>query len=87
MDPALLATLLERYRLTARECEYIVLVCRCPEPTVAEMAEHMDLRPKAVETHRAKVYDKLGVGSTIEVLGKAVQFGLVRCVCQRGKEQ
>lgn len=75
--------------LTEREVQYILLVCRFPEPTVAEMAEHMELSPKTVETHRAKVYQKLGVGSTSELLYKAVALGLVKCPCARhatGKE-
>ncbi len=44
----------------------------------------MGLSPKTVETHRANAYKKLGVGSTIEILRKAVELGMVRCVCGKG---
>lgn len=68
--------------LTDRELEYIKLVCRFPQPTVLEMAEHMGLSPKTVETHRAKAFHKLGVASPLELLHKAVVLGLVKCPCR-----
>jgi len=72
----------ELERITVREREFIMLVCRFPEPTTAEIAEFMDLSPKTVETHRAKVYRKWEVGSTLDVYHKAVRLGLVKCACR-----
>lgn len=73
---------LESYRLTDREIEYIVLRCRCPEPTKAEIAEQMDISPKTVDVHQGKVYRKLGVSTLLELYHKAVGLGLVKCMCK-----
>ena len=61
----------------------MLLVCRYPEPTVAEMAEYTGLSPKTVESYRAIVYKRFGVGSTSELLYKAVDHGLVKCPCAK----
>lgn len=71
----------ELQRITKLEMQFITLVCRFPEPTVREIAELMGLSHKTVETHRAKVYLKWSVGSTSEILYKAVAFRLVKCPC------
>lgn len=71
----------EAARLTAREREYIVLVCRFPEPTVDEIAEHMQLSRNTVLAHRAKVYRKLGVHCRLDLYHRAIDLGLVLCRC------
>lgn len=67
--------------LTAREREYIALVCRFPEPTVHEIAEYMGLSPNTVLTHRRKVYRKLGVSCRLDLYHRAIALGLVVCRC------
>lgn len=67
--------------LTAREREYIALLCRQPEPTIAEIAEHMRLSVKTVEKHRDKAKRKLSAKTTLELYVKAIRQGLVRCAC------
>ncbi|MBK9289037.1 MAG: response regulator transcription factor [Flavobacteriales bacterium] len=71
--------------LTRREREYIVRVCRCPEPTRAELAEQMQCTEKTVEAHRANVYRKLKVHSRTELVLTAIQLGLVPCGCPANK--
>ncbi|HRD54452.1 MAG TPA: helix-turn-helix transcriptional regulator [Flavobacteriales bacterium] len=70
-------------RPTAREREYLLLLCRCPEPTLDEIAEHMGLSAKTAEKHRYKLMRKLGAHTTLELFMQAVRLGLVRCCCQR----
>ena len=67
--------------MSDRQREYIVLVCRPVEPTPAQIAEHMGITEKTVETHRAKVYKKLDVHSRMELLFAAVRLGIVACPC------
>ena len=71
--------------LTRREREYIVRVCRCPEPGRAELAEHMHCTEKTVEAHRANVYRKLKVHSRTELVLTSIQLGLVPCGCPANK--
>ena len=71
--------------LTRREREYIVRVCRCPEPTRAELAAQMQCTEKTVEAHRANVYRKLKVHSRTELVLTAIALGLVPCGCPANK--
>ena len=71
-------------RLTDREHEYVVLVCRSEEPTRAQIAQLMDCKENTVESHRANVYRKWNVHSRTELLYKAVKLGMVKCPCGRG---
>ncbi|MFZ1692323.1 MAG: LuxR C-terminal-related transcriptional regulator [Flavobacteriales bacterium] len=70
-------------RITARELEYLHLLFRRPEPTMAEIAEHMGLSVRTVEKHRDKLKRKLGAATTLELYLRAVELGLVRCWCER----
>ena len=67
--------------LTKRERAFILLVCRTPEPTRAEIASRWGVAEKTVETHRANVYRKLAVHSRLELYLKAVALGVVPCAC------
>lgn len=67
--------------LTKRQCELIVRVCRCPEPTKPQLAVQMHCSEKTVETHRHDVYRKLKVHSRTELVLTAIQLGLVQCPC------
>ena len=71
--------------LPGREREYIVRVCRCPEPSRPELAEQMQCTEKTVETHRANTYRKLKLHSRIELVLKAIQLGRVPCGCPADK--
>jgi DNA-binding CsgD family transcriptional regulator len=73
--------------LSAQEERYVVLVCRFPKPTVLELAEHMNVSPKTVDKFRDKVYKKMGVNCHSDMDHRAVELGLVQCMCQRMKER
>lgn len=70
-----------RVNLTPREKQYIVLVCRSPEPSTEEIAQFMGCEPKTAENHRANAYRKLRVHTRLEMYFKALELGLVQCWC------
>jgi DNA-binding NarL/FixJ family response regulator len=63
-------------RLSAREREVLHLVVG--GKTSAEIAGILALSPKTVETYRARLMEKLGVGSMVELVRFAVAHGLTR---------
>ena len=73
-------------RLTEQERRYILLVCRKPEPSPAEIGVQMDISANTVDRHRCKAYKKLDVHSRLELYLEAVRLGLVRCACGRGEQ-
>lgn len=82
LSPAVRATM-ARYGITDREMEYLQLVLRPEEPSAEEMAEHMSITVGTMDKHRSSLYLRLGVHSRLELLFKAVEVGLVPCVCSR----
>lgn len=66
-------------RLTARQVQLVRLICRCPEPSVHELADLMHCAVKTIEAHRAEVYRKWRVHSRVELMWRALELGVVRC--------
>ena len=69
--------------LTTREREYIIVRCGLPEPKRAQMADTMHLAVKSLDDHQRKVYEKLDVATTRELVYMAQYIGLVPCDCER----
>jgi DNA-binding NarL/FixJ family response regulator len=63
-------------RLTAREREVLRLIAEAK--TAREIAVQLSLSPKTVHTHRASIMSKLRVHSTVALVRRALQLGLVR---------
>lgn len=60
--------------LTTRERQVLQLVAEgC---TNAEVGERLHISPRTVETHRARLMDKLGLGSHAELIRYAIRRGL-----------
>ncbi len=62
--------------LTARERE--VLERLATGLSTREVAASLGISPKTVETHRVRMYDKLGARSVVDLTRIAVRTGLVR---------
>lgn len=62
--------------LTDREIQVIRLVCK--EMTNEEIANELELSPRTVETHRARIMDRLGIKSTIGLVYFAIQSKLIK---------
>jgi DNA-binding NarL/FixJ family response regulator len=62
--------------LTARELE--VLRHFASGLNTREVAEKLGISPKTVETHRIRIYEKLGCRSVVDLTRIAVRTGLVR---------
>ena len=45
--------------------------------TNAEIANHMGISPKTAEKHRTSLMQKMGARSAIELMGKALKYGLI----------
>lgn len=62
--------------LTPRELQVLRLFAS-GRPT-REVAQNLGISPKTVETHRIRIYDKLGVKGVVDLTRLAVRAGLVR---------
>jgi DNA-binding NarL/FixJ family response regulator len=62
--------------LTARELQ--VLERFATGLSTREVAANLGISPKTVETHRVRIYEKLGAKSVIDLTRIAVRTGLVR---------
>jgi DNA-binding CsgD family transcriptional regulator len=60
--------------LSRREREVAVLAAR--GETASEMAGHLFLSTRTVETHLVSIYAKLGVGSKTELIRRAAELGI-----------
>ena len=69
--------------LTTREREYIIVRCGLPEPTGTQIADTMKLAVRSLEDHQQKVFEKLDVSTTHELVYMAQYIGLVPCDCER----
>ena len=63
-------------RLTVREVEVLRLIAL--GHTSVEIAEQLQLSPRTVETHRARIHRKLGLASRAELVAYALRRGLLR---------
>ena len=60
--------------LSRREHEVAVLTVR--GSTATEIASHLHLSKRTVESHLESLYGKLGVSSKTELIRRAAEFGL-----------
>jgi DNA-binding CsgD family transcriptional regulator len=60
--------------LSRREREVAVLASR--GETAAQVASHLFLSKRTVDSHLASIYAKLGIGSKTELIRRASEFGL-----------
>lgn len=63
-------------KLTVREVEVLRLIAL--GHTSVEIARQLHLSPRTVETHRARVHRKLGLGTRAELVAYALRRGLLR---------
>lgn len=61
--------------LTARECEIVILIAQ--GFTTNQIAERLNISAKTVETHRQRIFKKLGFKNRSQLVGYAVEKGLV----------
>lgn len=61
--------------LSERELQIMMLIVNCRK--VQDVADHLCLSPKTVNTYRYRIFDKLGVGSDVEMALLAVRHGMV----------
>jgi len=61
--------------ITPRELE--ILVFLADGLTTRQIARRLDISPRTVENHVAKVYRKLGVGSRLQAVARAATLGLI----------
>ena len=60
--------------LSRREREVALLASR--GETAAEIASHLFVSKRTVESHLVSVYGKLGIGSKTELIRRAAEFGI-----------
>jgi len=61
--------------LTPRELEILVMVSH--GLTMRQIGRRLDISPRTVETHVAKLYRKLGVRTRVQAVARAAQLGLI----------
>ncbi len=61
--------------LTAREKEVLTLVCK--GYSSRQIGDNLHLSPKTVETYRARIMAKLGVGNMVELIRYAIRRGII----------
>jgi two-component system, NarL family, response regulator NreC len=66
----------EEGKLTAREQEVLRLIAL--GHTSVEIAATLGLSPRTIETHRARIHRKLGLGTRAELVQYAMQRGMLR---------
>lgn len=62
--------------LTARELEVMMMLTQGMKPNA--IAEVLNVSPKTVATYKYRIYDKVGVGSEVELLHLALRHKLVK---------
>ena len=61
--------------ITPRELEILALLA--DGLTTRQIARRLDISPRTVENHVAKLYRKLGVGSRLQAVARAATLGLI----------
>lgn len=64
--------------LTKRELEVIEHICAHDDPTYPMVAERMGLSENTVHTHRARIFNKLGVSNRLGLLRAAMNWRLLK---------
>ncbi|MCW4153375.1 response regulator [Halomonas sp. 18H] len=62
-------------QLSQRELQVAMMIVNCRK--VADIADHMFLSPKTVNTYRYRIFEKLGVNSDVELTHMGLRYGLV----------
>lgn len=62
-------------RLSTREHEVAMLLCQGMRPE--DIARRLNLSPKTIATHKARLLQKLGVGDAMNMARMAQQYGLL----------
>lgn len=79
LSPAIAGKLGDKYRgdrLTPREREVLRLIAL--GHTSVEIAKKLDLSPRTIETHRARIHRKLKLETRAELVHYALQHGLLK---------
>lgn len=61
--------------LTSREQEVLILIAE--GKTNKEIAKHLQLSVKTIESHRSNIFEKLGINDRIEAVRYAIRRGLI----------
>lgn len=65
-------------RLTDREREVLEFLVSNPAATSSkDVARHLDISPRTVDHHRARILEKMQVGSVVELVNLAIGTGLL----------
>ena len=66
---------IRRTHLTPREIEVVTFIAQGYRS--AEIAEHLSINVKTIETHKANIYNKLGIGRIADLVKYAIREKLV----------
>lgn len=68
-------------RLTDREREVLEFLVSNPAATSSkDVARHLDISPRTVDHHRARILEKMQVGSVVELVNLAICAGLLNTI-------
>lgn len=68
-------------RLTDREREVLEFLVSNPAATSSkDVARHLDISPRTVDHHRARILEKMQVGSVVELVNLAIGTGLLNTI-------
>ena len=76
---------LDLLRITLQELRVWQLLCTKKEAQLKMLPEQLSIKLKTVETHRDKLYNKLGVSSRVGLVLIGIAIGAIPCPCQRCK--
>ena len=62
-------------QLSSREMQIMLMVVNCQK--VREISSNLHLSPKTVNSYRYRIFEKLNVGSDVELALMAVRYGVV----------
>jgi DNA-binding NarL/FixJ family response regulator len=67
-------------QLSSREMQIMLMVVNCQK--VKEISSNLHLSPKTVNSYRYRIFEKLNVGSDVELALMAVRYGVVNGTAQ-----
>jgi DNA-binding NarL/FixJ family response regulator len=70
-------------QLSSREMQIMLMVVNCQK--VKEISSNLHLSPKTVNSYRYRIFEKLNVGSDVELALMAVRYGVVNGGAQFGR--
>ena len=72
-------------QLSSREMQIMLMVVNCQK--VKEISSNLHLSPKTVNSYRYRIFEKLNVGSDVELALMAVRYGVVNSGVPVGSSQ